>query len=352
MATLGSRGMSGHMVGRRAPTFVVALAVAGALELGGAVGLSYVAGFASVRRVVDEMRWPWLGALAGALLCSFAGYYLAYRAVYAVNGGPRLGHGTMAAVVVGGFGGLLSHAGSALDRYALEAAGLSTHQSRIRAFLLSAMEQGVLALIGVAAGIAVLAERLAHPTPDFSLPWAVIPLPAFGIAFWLAHRYRGRLRDTSGWRGSVGAFVDAVNLNRRLFLRPHADGFAVLGMLTFWLTDACAMWLALAAFGYRMNPAALFVGYATGMVVTRRTAPLGGAGLLMLVLPATISYSGAPFAVSVLAVFLYRMAAFWLPVPFTLAGVPTLRRLGHQTEHPGSAEHKLRPVVDDAAERR
>jgi len=38
-------------------------------------------------------------------------------------------------------------------------------------------------------------------------------------------------------------------------------------------------------FGFRMNAAALFVGFATGMVFTRRTGPLAGAGVLALVLP-------------------------------------------------------------------
>jgi uncharacterized membrane protein YbhN (UPF0104 family) len=101
-------------------------------------------------------------------------------------------------------------------------------------------------------------------------------------------------------------------------------------MALFWLADAFAAWAALAAFGYRMDFAALFVGVATGMVFTRRTGPLGGAGVLMVVLPVTIWYSGAPLATAVAGVFAYRTLALWVPMPFTVATLPTLRRIGGQ----------------------
>jgi hypothetical protein len=79
-----------------------------------------------------------------------------------------------------------------------------------------------------------------------------------------------------------------------------------------------------------MNPAALFVGFATGMIFTRRTGPLGGAGVLMLILPVTLWHSGATMATAVVAVFTCRILAFWLPLPFALAGLPTLRRMRPQ----------------------
>ena len=51
-------------------------------------------------------------------------------------------------------------------------------------------------------------------------------------------------------------------------------------MTLSWAADACATRAGLAMFGFRMNAAALFVGFATGMVFTRRTGPLAGAGVL------------------------------------------------------------------------
>ncbi len=133
-------------------------------------------------------------------------------------------------------------------------------------------------------------------------------------------------------------------------LRPRRHGLATGGMLLFWLADAFSAWAALAAFGFTMNGAALIVGFGTGMVVTRRTGPLAGAGLLMLILPVTIWYSGAPLATSVAAIFAYRVLSLWLPMPFALASLRTLREMGEgrapsaegtaETQHEPSLRHR------------
>ena len=68
----------------------------------------------------------------------------------------------------------------------------------------------------------------------------------------------------------------------------RAKGGAIAGMALFWAGDALAVWSALAAFGFVMNGAALIVGYCTGMVVTRRIAPLGAS------LPVLREISGRP----------------------------------------------------------
>jgi hypothetical protein len=79
-----------------------------------------------------------------------------------------------------------------------------------------------------------------------------------------------------------------------------------------------------------MNGAALLVGYCTGMVFTRRTAPLAGAGTLALILPLTICASGAPLATAITGVAAYRLLCFWLPLPSALASLPVLRQTTRQ----------------------
>jgi hypothetical protein len=342
---------------RRRAELVLIIVLAGLLELAAGVGLAYVAGFSSVRAALGGFRWPWLILLCGSLAVSFAGYYLGYRGIFRVDrdpDGPRLSARQMHAVVVASFGGLLIHGGGALDRYALEAAGVDEKEAKARAAGLSGLEHGVLAIVGCAAAIAILASGRAAPPPSLTLPWAVIPVPGIVIGFWAAERYWPRFYRRAGWRGTVGIGLRSVDLIRELFVRPRAWWSAVIGMVLFWAGDAFAVWSALAAFGLQMNAAALIVGFGTGMLFTRRTGPLAGAGILALFLPWFLWQSGAPLAVAVAGVFVYRILVLWLPMPVSLALLPTLRTmLEHRLERRfGHAEPSTRATAAPGGPRR
>jgi uncharacterized membrane protein YbhN (UPF0104 family) len=346
--------LSGHQLRRRGTSIAALVALAAVLQLAAGVGLAYVAGFGRVRDVLVRYDWPWLCAVAGVLALSFVGYYLAYRGIMTVEGGPTLRPDQLRAVVVAGFGGFLAHGGAALDEYAMQRAGADKREATVRVTVIGGLEHGILALLGSVAGIAVLVQGRTAPPLDFSLPWAVIPIPGFLAAFWFAARYRDRFRDTHGWRYKVGVFLDAIYLIRMMFARPRQHGAALLGMTVFWVTDAFAAWAALIAFGFTMNVAAFVIGYGTGMVFTRRTGPLGGAGILMVILPVTIWYSGAPLAVSVVGVFAYRVLTLWLPMPFSLAALPALRRIGSRRipDAEGVADIPAEPALDARSGRR
>lgn len=340
---------SGHLLKRRSWQLALLIMATALLQVAAAVGLSYVAGFSYVRQVLDGFDWPYLIAVLIGLALSFVGYYFAYRSIYRVEDGPDLTPLQLRTVVTAGFGGFLAHGGSALDAYALQGAGTSERESKVRVTCLGGMEHGTMSLIGDAAAIAVLAMGLSAPPLDFTLPWAVIPVPGFLIAFWAAERYRARLRDAPGWKGKLGIFLDAIHLTKELFRHPLRLAGGVLGMAGFWLAESLMGWASLAAFGFHMNVAQFIVGFYTGMVFTRRTGPLAGAGVLDLVLPVTVWYSGAPFATAVVGMFTYRFISLWVPMPFALSRLRPLREIGNRSV-PGaegraeqSGEPGLRP---------
>jgi hypothetical protein len=322
--------ISADLSQRRGSVLAMLLALAVLLSVAAALGLAYIAGFAQVRAVLENFHWVWICALAGGLGFSFAGYYYAYEGIIKVAGGPRVAGAQMRMIVTVDFGGFLSGAGGVLDRYALERSGAGQGEAKSRAWGLAGFELGVLALGGTATAIAVLALGSSTPPLDFTLPWAVIPVPGFLIAFWLAERYRDRFQDRPGWRGTVGNLMESIHLIRVMFASPRRYGLAVAGMALFWAGDAFAAWAGMAAFGFQMGAAALFVGYATGMVFTRRTAPLAGGGILILCLPLTLWGSGAPLAVAVVGVAAYRILAVWLPMPAAFALLPQVRKIGEQ----------------------
>lgn len=317
-----------HHLNRRAPQLAGLLVITALLQFGAAAGLAGVDGFGDIHHVVNHFQWPWVFGILGAIGLSFAGYYYAYEGVYVVDGGEELSPPQMRAVVVAGFGGFFAHGGTTIDSYAMRAAGAGERDAATRVATLAGMEHGVLALFGCPAAIAILLAGLPAPPPDFTLPWAIIPIPGFLLAFWLAERYRDQLRSRRGWRHHLGVFLDSIHLTRELFRRPFHNAAAPFSMILFWGAEVFAMWSGLAAFGYHMNVAQMIVGFSTGMVFTRRTGPFAGAGILMCVLPATLYYSGAPFGVAVMGVLLYRFISVWVPLPFSLVALPTLREIG------------------------
>lgn len=323
--------------GRVRKLLLATVVLAVALELAAGTGLAYVAGFSAVQAALGRLDWVWLAVLCGALGVSFAGYYYAYRGIFTVADGPELPRRRLLSVTAAGFGGFLAHGGGHLDRHVLESCGASPDAARARVVALAGLEYGVLAIGGCATALAVLAAGAPIPL-DFTIPWAVAPVPGFALAFWAARRYRDRFRPRRGWRAAVSTFLEGVCLIRELFARPLHWGWGWLGMAVFWAGDACAVWAGLAAFGWRMDGASLFVGFATGMVFTRRSGPLAGAGVLTAALPLALWVCGAPLPVAVAGVFAYRMAAFWLLMPASLLALPALRRLARPGVTPAGRE--------------
>jgi hypothetical protein len=321
------KSLSVSYVNRRAVEIAGLVLLAFSLDLAAAVGLAYVAGFHVVRSALDRFSPIWVVPAAAGIILSFVGYYFAYMQTYRTEDGPDLPKGDLWALVVAGFGGFFAHGGAKMDQYALQGAGASEREAKVRVSVLGGLEHGTLGIIGTAAGAAAL--LLARPLPplDFQYPWTVIPIPGMLLAFWGAEHFRERLHGESGLRDKLGIFLDSIHLIHRMFRHPREDVWGPAGMLVFWLAELGATWSALAAFGFRMNGASFALGFLTGAVFTRRTGPLAGAGILMLCLPVTIWYSGAPWGAAIAGVFMVRVLSFWLPLPFSVASLSTLRKL-------------------------
>jgi uncharacterized membrane protein YbhN (UPF0104 family) len=61
-------------------------------------------------------------------------------------------------------------------------------------------------------------------------------------------------------------------------------------------------------------------------VLTRRTLPFAGAGIVEVLMPLTLVAAGAPFAGAVLGVIVYRIFNLWLPLIPAVAALPLVRR--------------------------
>lgn len=324
---------SAHHVDRDAKQIAGLILLAALLYAAGIVGMAYVAGFSAIQHRLATAHWWWLAPSFAAVVVAFCGYYFAYRGIAEAEGGPRIDRRSLLAVVTAGFGGFLAQGGTALDDFAMRAGGAGKREAKVRVSALAGFEHGVLAMIVCPASIISVALGQQIPRPDFTWPWAIIPPLGFGAAIWAAERYRERLRQRKGWRRRVGMFFDAVHVVFENLRNPRKHGSAVLGMAVYWGGDMFGLWAATAAFGFHIGVLAVIVAIGTGMIFTRRTGPLGGAGIVCVALVATLwNAAGVPFAAATLGVAFFRFFTLWVPLPASLAALPTLRALGRNGE--------------------
>src|SRR5260370_335578 len=102
---------------------------AAGLNVAAVAGLADIAGFHAVYASLTRIQWPWLCAVPAALAMSAIGYYLAYRRIYAAEGGYALTRRQLTAMVAAGVSGLFSAGGVPPDGPGLQASRASRSES-------------------------------------------------------------------------------------------------------------------------------------------------------------------------------------------------------------------------------
>jgi Lysylphosphatidylglycerol synthase TM region len=321
-----------HLQGRHRAAVV--FSAAALLAFGALTGLAWSAGFVTVFHRFIHMHWWWVPIALGAEVLAYAGYIVAYREVARAEDGEKLGLSRTAAAVATGFGVFVAPGGFALDEALLRSAGVSPREARARVLGLGALEYAVLAPAAMAAALYIVVNARPDLDEGLTFPWIVgVPL-GFAAAVMLM-RLRHRLDLRRGWRAHLANALEALSLVRAMAARPFPYGLAFAGIALYWLGDIACLWAALHVFFQQPPPVAqLVIGYATGYALTRRTLPIGGAGIVDALLPLALGWVGIALAPAVLAVLVYRFMNLWLPVIPALAGLPTLRR---PARHVGAA---------------
>lgn len=291
-----------------APTIgLAALAFAAALLV-----LSFVAGLHTVTGRLPPQRPWWFAVALGAEVASFTGYVLCYRAVSRVRGGRELGLRQAIRLVALGFGAFLAKGGGALDADAFGESG------EARVMTLDALEHAPLAPAAWAASVVLLVRGGHTPGLDFTIPWALL-VPVGAVLAFVGVRHRARFEGRSGWRGWLGRMLEGLSLLFALAAgwREHWPAFA--GSAVYWAGDLICLGACLAPFHATPALAGIIIAHAEGYVLTRRTLPLAGAGIVELIMPLTLNACGAPLSGAILGVLAYRVINLWLPLIPALA---------------------------------
>jgi uncharacterized membrane protein YbhN (UPF0104 family) len=317
---------------------VAIVVAAAAITVGSVFVLASSAGWTRVTRVSEAPHaWAWLAVCFAGELVAYGGYVLTIRDMARVDEGPEMSMSESAETVVGGFGvfaATRSSGGFAVDFWAFQRAGATRREAAARAAGLGLLEYVVLSIGALLASAALYFRADGHAGDGTTLP-ALLVIPCLVVGFFLTSPKRAkrlsRLRGGYLRRWFAGLVAGATAV-RKLLASPREHGMGVLGNVAYWAGDILCLWAALQVVNARLSIAALVLAYSGGYVLTRRALPAGGAGAVEIALTFALVWMGLPFARSLVAVVIYRLFNFWLPILPALLVMPAIKDLRERFE--------------------
>jgi uncharacterized membrane protein YbhN (UPF0104 family) len=282
----------------------VAMGIAGIAVL----VIARVTGADAVGRAFGDIRPAWIALIAGAELATYPAYTLAYRSIAQIHGHPPIALPVVARVVVAGFGPFAIAGGFDIDKRTLHALHEDERSARVRVLALGTLEWAVLAPLACAVAI-ILLVRGADVMPSLLWPWAIaVPL---GLGFGLWATAAGRAERLSHFRGRPREWLaqplEGVGVLHTLIRHPRRYLGAWLGTTLYWTADIVAFYAALRTFGLHLGAGKVIIAYATGYAATRRSLPLGGAGVTEVLMTYSLYWVRLPLAPALGAVLAYRV---------------------------------------------
>jgi uncharacterized membrane protein YbhN (UPF0104 family) len=308
---------------------VVVAAVATAIAAVAVLVIARATGVDQVGKAFSDVRPGWIALIAAAEFLAYPAYMLAYRSLAQVHGHAPLALPLVARVVIAGFGPFTIGGGFGIDRQALQALHEDEHSARVRVLALGTLEWAVLAPTTCIVAIVFLAQG-ANILPSLLWPWAIAVPLGFGFGLWASappriERVARVLRGRLPW---LIRTLQGVGVLRTLMRRPRVYLGAWVGTALYWAADIAAFYGGLRTFGLDPGAGKVIIAYATGYAATRRSLPLGGAGITEVLMTYALYWVRYPLAPSLAAVVAYR--AF----NFLLAATPAL-----------IAHRQLEPVI-------
>jgi uncharacterized membrane protein YbhN (UPF0104 family) len=297
----------------------------------------------------DQATWYWLVVAVGFNALAFAAYVALFRGVL---GGVepeevrrRLDWKASYQITMAGLAAtrLFSAAGAGgivLTYWALRKAGLPRRRSACRmvAFLTlmyavytsALVVFGVLLRTGVLPGDAPLggtvvpAAVAGGATALFALV-ALIPQDVERRIAGFAGGYR-RKRYLTRLATVPATLATGVRTAIAYIRHPRRGGPAVVGAVGFWAANIGVLWASFEAFGADVPFGVLVQGFFVGMAANLIPSPAGGVGSVDAGMIGAFVLFGVPSSMVFPAVLVYRVIAFWLPIPPGIVAYFQLRK--------------------------
>jgi uncharacterized protein (TIRG00374 family) len=111
-----------------------------------------------------------------------------------------------------------------------------------------------------------------------------------------------------------------------LFAHPSRGGLAVIGAAGFWAANIGILWASFQAFGVEVPLAVVVQGFFLGMVANLFPLAPAGVGAVDAGMIGAFVLFGIPEETVFPAILVYRLVAFWLPIPFGAVAFLQLRK--------------------------
>jgi uncharacterized protein (TIRG00374 family) len=320
---------------------------------------------------LDEADPVWIAIAMGFNVLAYATYIALFKAV--VGGDAlRLTWGETYEINMAGVAGTLLFSaggagGVAVTYWALRKAGMSRRDvaRRMVAFVtlhyafypIALIVFGILLRTGVLNGkssveLTIIPAGIAGFLLILGVLITLIPADAENRLARFAHSERSRR-----WLQTAGKVPATLGEGFRfalgLFAHPRRGGLAVIGAAGFWAFSIGVLWASFHAFGVHVPLAVVVQGFFLGMVANLFPLAPAGVGAVDAGMIGAFVLFGIPEETVFPAVLIFRLVAFWMPIPPGIFAFFQLRHTVHRWEQEGLPVDRdggpLTPVEVEAA---
>lgn len=297
---------------------------------------------------LDEADPLWIGIAIGFNVLAYATYIALFKAVVGGDVLRLTWKETYEINMAGVAGTLLFSAGGAggiaITYWALRKAGMNRRDvgRRMVAFVslhyafypIALIVFGVLLRTGVLSGkssveLTIIPAAVAGLLLILGVLVTLIPPDAEQRLARFAHSERSR-----SWLQTAGKVPATLGEGFRfalsLFAHPRRGGLAVLGAAGFWAASIGVLWASFHAFGVHVPLAVVVQGFFLGMVANLFPLAPAGVGAVDAGMIGAFVLFGIPEETVFPAILIFRLVAFWMPIP---PGIFAFFQLRHTVRH-------------------
>jgi len=305
--------------------------------------LPKLAGFGDAIGMLGEAKAVYVAIAVGFCVLSFITYIALFRAVVGGESFPISWREAYEINMAGFAATLLFSAGGAggvvLTYWALRQGGMERRDvgTRMVAFIvlhylfypLAVVVFGVLLRTGVlhgstAVSLTIVPAAIAGVVMLIGGLLALVPADVERRIDAFAKHHPG-VKFLSKLSTVPATVADGTRAALRLVANPSRAGLAVVGAIGFWAANIGILWASFKAFGIAIPLGVVVMGFFIGMVANLIPFVPAGVGAVDAGMIGTFVLFGFPEEEVFAAVLIYRLVAFWLPIPPGVAAFFQLR---------------------------